>query len=95
MTYEQNSNQKFPLKKTKGRTPIFNSAVELYSPLIESTSDSQAVDQAVKSGVKYLERMRDKKKELQEIDQEIEELQEKKKEIREKWETDQVKFEDL
>ncbi|MFB6115313.1 MAG: hypothetical protein ABEK04_03395, partial [Candidatus Nanohalobium sp.] len=59
------------------------------------TSDSQAIDQSVKLGRKYIERMRDAKKEYEEIEEEIQELRKRQRQLKRDWETGEISFDDL
>lgn len=95
MKFEPDSDKFYKFRKTKTRTEILRSAVERYLPLISQSSDSQAVDQAVRLGNKYLDRMRDAKKEHERLEEEIQELRERQRELKEKWETGEISFEDV
>jgi len=83
------------MKVNERREELFDRIEDVVLPLISYTSAARGREESMRLGPKYVEMMREKKKELPEIDDEIQELQEKKKDIREKWETGQVTFDDI
>ena len=85
----------FEMKINERREELFDRISDIVEPLITYTSDTRAREESMRLGTKYVERMRDKKKELEEIDSEIEELRERKREIKRAWETEEVRFSDL
>lgn len=85
----------FEMKINERREELFDRISDIIAPLITYTSDTRAREESMRLGTKYIERMRDKKEELREIDNEIEDLRERKKNIKQKWETEEVRFSDL
>lgn len=85
----------YKFRKTDKRKEIFESAIDEIGSLISQTSDSQAIDQSVKLGRKYKERMRDAKKEYEQIEEKIEELRERQRKLKRDWETKEIRFSDL
>lgn len=83
------------MKINERREELFDRISDIIKPLISYSSATRSREEAMRLGTKYIERMRDKKERLEEIDREIEELREEKREIREKWETGEVSFSDL
>lgn len=85
----------YEFRKTKKRKEIFSSAIDRIGNLISQKSDSQAIDHSVKLGTRYIDRMRDAKKEYEEIERDLEELRERQDELKSKWETEEIRFEDI
>jgi 3-deoxy-D-manno-octulosonic-acid transferase len=86
----------YEYRKTKKRKQIFESAIDRIGQLISQTSDSQAIDRSVKLGTRYIDRMREVKNErYTDIQEQIKELEEEKRQLEERWETEEIKFEDI
>lgn len=85
----------YEFRKTDTRKEIFKRAKDIVQPLISYTSQAKTIDESVRLGTKYVERMRDKKKEMQEIDEKIKELQKQKQQIKDRWETEEISFSDV
>lgn len=85
----------YKFRKTDKRKEIFESAIDKVGNLISQKSDSQAIDQSVKLGRRYIERMREAKKEHEEIEEQIKELRERQRKLERNWETEEIKFSDL
>lgn len=86
---------RYSLKKSKDRVEIYRRANERILPLISKTSDTQALDESVRMGLRYLDRMADAKKKVEEKQEKIEELQDEIDELKQKWETEEVEFNDI
>jgi len=89
--------EKKEFRLTKKRKKIWNKIFRKVRPVVKYRygSASKQIDIAGELGAKYIDRMLDKKKEIEEIDEKIQELEEQKAEIKDKWETDEVKFRHL
>jgi hypothetical protein len=85
----------FEFRKTDKRKEIFGSAIDRIGNLISQKSDSQAIDHSVKLGTKYIDRMRDAKKEYEEIEDKISELESRQRDLEDKWETEEISFSDI
>lgn len=85
----------FEMKVNERRSELFDRIMDVVEPLIGYSSKTRSIEESARLGTKYIERMRDKKKQLEEIDRDIEKLREQKQEIRENWETKEISFEDL
>jgi len=85
----------YKFRKTGKREEIFETAIDKIGNLISQKSDSQAIDKSVKLGTRYIDRMRDAKKEYREINKEIEDLRERQRELKSKWETEEISFKDI
>ena len=85
----------YEFRKTKKRKEIFGSAIDRIGNLISQKSDSQAIDHSVKLGTRYIDRMREAKKEYEDINKQIEELEEEKDALKSRWETEEIRFEDI
>lgn len=87
--------EEYRFSKTKKRKTLFERAIDRISPLISQTSRSQAVDQAVEMGERYLDRMQEAKKEYESLEKEKQDIERQQRELRQKWETEEIKFEDI
>lgn len=89
--------EKKEFRLTKKRKKIWNKIFRKVRPVVKYRygSASKQIDIAGELGAKYIDRMLDKKREIEEIDEKIQELEEQKAEIKDKWETDEVKFRHL
>jgi hypothetical protein len=85
----------FEMRMNDRREELFDRIHDVVGQVISFSSKTRAVEESSRLGTKYIERMRAKKEELDEIDEQIQELEQVKKQIRENWETDAVRFEDL
>lgn len=85
----------FEMKLNDRREELIDRIEDVVKPLISYTSKTRSVEESARLGTKYVERMREKQKELEKIDREIEKLEAEKKEIKERWETKEVKFSSL
>lgn len=85
----------YKFRKTGKREQIFETAIDRIGNLISQKSNSQAIDHSVKLGTRYIDRMREAKKEHERLEREIEEKKERQRELRQKWETEEISFEDL
>ena len=85
----------YKFRKTGKREEIFEAAIDQVGRLISQKSRSQAIDHSVKMGTKYLDRMREAKKDYKKLEKEIEELETRKQELKSRWETEEIGFEDI
>lgn len=85
----------YEYRKTDKREEIFESAIDRIGNLISQKSDSQAIDHSVKLGTRYIDRMREAKKEYEKIEEEIQELEKRREELKNRWETQEIKFSDI
>ena len=87
--------KEYRFSRTDKRTSIFERAINRIKPLISARSDSQTIDQAVKMGQKYLDRMQDAKKRQEKDRKKLEEIRDRMERRRQKWETKEIGFEDI
>lgn len=87
--------EEYRFSKTDKRKTIFQRAIDRIKPLISQTSDSQTIDQAVKMGERYLDRMQEAKKRQEQDRKKIREIRERMKNRSQKWETEEIKFTDI
>lgn len=81
------SKEKFEMRINSRRKLLLEQVMDRIEPRTEFDSKARNVEEAIKLGLKYLDRMEEKKQEIGNKKQEIEET-------KKRWETDNFKMDD-